>query len=836
MTLGVALLAACSRNDSLPGPLVSALGTPGLGLAGGAPLQASADLCATVVCAPSDACHVAGVCNPADGTCSDPVAPDGTACSDANACTQTDTCQAGTCTGANPVVCTASDQCHVAGVCNPVSGACSNPEKADFTACNDGNACTQTDVCQAGTCTGANPVVCTASDQCHVAGVCNPVFGACSNPEKADFTACNDGNACTQTDVCQAGTCTGANPVVCTASDQCHDAGVCSPATGTCSNPNAVNGRACNDGNACTQTDVCQAGACTGANPVVCTASDQCHDVGVCSPATGTCSNPNAVNGRACNDANACTQTDTCQAGACTGANPVVCTASDQCHDVGVCSPATGACSSPAAPDGRSCNDANACTQDDTCQAGACTGANPVVCAASDPCHDAGVCSPATGTCSNPNGPDGRPCNDANACTQTDTCQAGACTGGNPVVCAPQGPCYADGTCNPASGACTTVFKDAGTACDDGNACTQTDTCSGGGLCFGTNPVICGALDACHAAGVCDAATGSCSNPAGNEGASCDDGNTCTRADACAAGACTGTTYTCDDGLACTWEACDGAGGCTSGLLAGACLIDGACYAAGAPRPSAACELCDPARSTSAWSVAFDGTACGNGDACDGDETCSGGACVPGTPVVCQPQDACHVATCDAATGACGNALAADGTACDDARACTTGDRCVAGLCTPLDASACECTVAADCPPAPPCRQVACDSPSESCVYTDAADGSACDDANACTGGESCQAGVCGSPTDSVTCEPTDACHVVGVCDTATGACTQPLASDGTPCPGGACAGGVCVPETGGGEPPGGCGCGGSASPGALLLLLLGLAARRRRPGEAHRG
>ena len=59
-----------------------------------------------------------------------PNAPNGTACNDGNACTQTDTCQAGVCAGANPVVCTASDQCHVAGTCNPTTGVCSNPERA----------------------------------------------------------------------------------------------------------------------------------------------------------------------------------------------------------------------------------------------------------------------------------------------------------------------------------------------------------------------------------------------------------------------------------------------------------------------------------------------------------------------------------------------------------------------------------------------------------------------------------------------------------------------------------------------------------------------------------
>jgi hypothetical protein len=87
----------------------------------------------------------------------------------------------------------------------------------------------------------------------------------CSNPVKPDGAACNDGNACTQTDTCQAGTCSGTT-VQCTALDQCHAAGTCDPATGRCSNPVSVDGTACNDGNACTQTDTCRAGVCMGVN------------------------------------------------------------------------------------------------------------------------------------------------------------------------------------------------------------------------------------------------------------------------------------------------------------------------------------------------------------------------------------------------------------------------------------------------------------------------------------------------------------------------------------------------------------------------------------------
>ena len=363
----------------------------------------------------NDVCNGAGVCLHTNNT---------VPCDDGAFCTVGDVCEDGVCGGTARDCSAAGDQCNI-GVCDESSDRCVPQARADGTACTDGNACTQVDTCQAGICAGASPVVCAAQDQCHVAGTCNPATGVCSNPEKANGSACDDGNACTQTDTCQAGICAGSNPVVCTAQDQCHVAGTCNPATGTCSNPAKANGSACTDGNACTQVDTCQTGTCVGASPVVCTAQDQCHVAGTCNPATGTCSNPEKTNGSACSDGNACTQVDTCQTGVCVGASPVACAALDQCHVAGTCNPATGTCSNPDKANGSACDDGNACTRTDTCQAGACVGASPVACTAQDQCHVAGTCNPATGTCSNPEKANGSACDDGNACTQTDTCKAG---------------------------------------------------------------------------------------------------------------------------------------------------------------------------------------------------------------------------------------------------------------------------------------------------------------------------------------------------------------------------------------------------------------------------
>src|SRR5262249_18738706 len=155
------------------------------------------------------------------------------------------TCQNGACVGSNPVVCTAQDQCHGVGVCDPGTGLCSNPAKADGTACNDGNACTQNDTCRAGVCTAGAPLVCPAPDHCHDTCTCNPSTGQCSNPPKADGTTCDDGNPCTQNDICRSGVCTAGTPIICALPDVCHDAGICDPPNGSCSYQPKADGTSC---------------------------------------------------------------------------------------------------------------------------------------------------------------------------------------------------------------------------------------------------------------------------------------------------------------------------------------------------------------------------------------------------------------------------------------------------------------------------------------------------------------------------------------------------------------------------------------------------------------
>jgi MYXO-CTERM domain-containing protein len=458
---------------------------------------------------------------------------DGAPCDDGNPCTQTDACKAGVCVGANPLVCAPLDACHVAGTCDPTSGKCSTPSAADGTACNDGDACTTGDKCTAGVC-GGTAVSCLV-DACHSAGgVCNPATGACSN-QKPDGTACDDGNACTSGEVCKAGVCNAGTAVVCPAADQCHTAGTCNPATGVCSNPAKPDGAACSDGNACTSGDSCKAGVCNAGAAVVCPAPDACHTAGACDPTTGVCSNPAKPDGTTCSDGNACTSGDSCKAGICTAGATVTCPAPDQCHTAGACDPTTGVCSNPAKADGAACRDGNACTSGDVCKAGICSAGAAIDCATTTPCHLNGVCDPTTGLCSDPLAPDGATCSDGDACTVGDMCSAGSCVPGTPVKCPPLGQCSQEGECDKLTGVCAAwPSQPDGTPCDDGNPCTVGDTCLQAACAAGA-AVVCPEPPECQINEGCSSLTGACQVALQPDGTPCSVG-------ACLGGVCTGGT------------------------------------------------------------------------------------------------------------------------------------------------------------------------------------------------------------------------------------------------------------------------------------------------------
>ncbi len=112
--------------------------------------------------------------------------------------------------------------------CDPATGLCVHTNLADGTRCDAGNPCTVDDVCQGGACYWGSSKTCTALDQCHVAGVCSPATGACTNPNANNYTPCDDGLKCTSGDQCENGVCAGT--AICPATVTCDES------TGLCSN------------------------------------------------------------------------------------------------------------------------------------------------------------------------------------------------------------------------------------------------------------------------------------------------------------------------------------------------------------------------------------------------------------------------------------------------------------------------------------------------------------------------------------------------------------------------------------------------------------------------
>jgi len=187
------------------------------------------------------------------------------------------------CTGATPRCDTATDTCvgclsgtdcsGTTPVCAPGSLACAGcADDSDCggatPACQLSGACGQCSALNVGQCGGLTPVCnvlsgrcvsctqdadCMASDTCHTAR-CSALF-TCAQTALADGAPCTDGDACTVSASCQAGSCTADTSVSCTASDACHVAGSCSAATGLCSNPPAPDGTVCPGG-------TCQTGTC----------------------------------------------------------------------------------------------------------------------------------------------------------------------------------------------------------------------------------------------------------------------------------------------------------------------------------------------------------------------------------------------------------------------------------------------------------------------------------------------------------------------------------------------------------------------------------------------
>jgi hypothetical protein len=263
-----------------------------------------------------------------------------------------------------------------------------------------------------------------------------------------------------------------------------------------------------------------------------------------------------------CNDQDACTQ-DGCTNGECrtqplTGPTcPTGVCVSGQCQCGGMGQPccadkpcANGACTNGTCGgcggDGQPCCNSgpgsNMCGPGLLCDGSKCGKCGGVgqPCCADGSCQTGNVCAGATRICQ-PCGGMGQPCcATGDACGTNLACLNGACG------CGGQGqPCCGGSLCT-----------------SDNNACNGVETCTNS-VCGRSAPVTCTAASQCHMVGVCDPATGRCTEPLRPTGSPCTDGNGCTTGDMCRDGICfAGAATVCNDNNLCTTDSCVAPMGC----------------------------------------------------------------------------------------------------------------------------------------------------------------------------------------------------------------------------------------------------------------------------------
>lgn len=353
---------------------------------------------------------------------------------------------------------------------------------------------------------------------------------------------------------------------------------------------------------------------CTATDPGPC-GRVECTDAGACEVRPDE-----AREGATCDPADRCAVgKGACRAGACVPVARKTC--SERTCLVGQCDGSSGECGYESVPDGQGCEaDENPCTADQ-CVGGACqAGGNDCACTGDGDCpKPVGKCDPVL-----------RCIPDSGLCVpDTDT----------PRCPAPADPCRTS-SCDEVSGECVERFLPDLTECESGSKCFEAGTCRAGAC---QQAPRCADEDPCTE-DRCDAATGTCSHPPA-DGASCEDGDSCTLDDKCLAGACApGAARVCDDGNPCTIDACVTGHGCV-----------------GTPDVAKGCD---------------DEDACTTDDACGPEGTCEG------RPIDCDDGNPCTADACDPGTGTCRRDLL-DGTSCDDGHACTAGDTCLAGACEP---------------------------------------------------------------------------------------------------------------------------------------------------------
>jgi Immune inhibitor A peptidase M6/Putative Ig domain len=224
-----------------------------------------------------------------------------------------------------------------------------------------------------------------------------------------------------------------------------------------------------------------------------------------------------AADGTACDDGQFCTTADACAAGVCVGGAQNDCgIAPTPCMAI-ICYEDSKSCGVTPVDDGTTCTPTDLCEVSGVCQVGECQGM-PKDCSFS-PLNECNTvsCDSTTGKCTGTPDPnkDDSPCVlSGDLCSVDKTCLAGVCGGGKPMDCSALDVGCQAGACDEATGFCGPVNAAIGTACSQG-------------------------VPVCYV-GACDV-KGNCVPSQGPDGATCNDHDSCTQGDTCAAGVCAGT-------------------------------------------------------------------------------------------------------------------------------------------------------------------------------------------------------------------------------------------------------------------------------------------------------
>jgi len=253
---------------------------------------------------------------------------------------------------------------------------------------------------------------------------------------------------------------------------------------------------------------------------------------------------------------------------------------------------------------------------------------------------------------------------DGTKCGVGGICHTGACVSG----CEIGGVEYATGATNP-NDPCESCQPGASTAVwsslPDGVDCGNGQLC-GSGVCgqrcdIGETVFASGAANASNSCQSCQPGTSTTAWTDAANGTSCGTGDVC------------------------------------SGAICGAgCYVGGAVYASGAANPGNPCESCDPAASTTAWTRATNGAACGPGEVCSGG-TCGAGCSIGGTVYpsgAASPSGSCQ--TCQPLTSTVAWSNVPNTTSCGGSGTCSSGSCIQPPSCAPGGAGMTNCGATAE--------------------------------------------------------------------------------------------------------------------------------------------